>query len=163
MQYIIEVVDGSPSGYPLQVDNAISTGIITLTTQNKHVLTSDLVDSGYDLFIYNEPQRNDDPLKEYVEVTPDYRNQDGEWVQKFVLQDKTFETEEDRQLAVLDKLDGLEESVRQERSDLLSETDYLALQDVTMSPEMTTYRQALRDITSQSGFPDNITWPVKPD
>jgi hypothetical protein len=40
------------------------------------------------------------------------------------------------------------ETLRGTRNSLLSETDYLALSDQTMSAEMTTYRQALRDITN---------------
>jgi len=53
-------------------------------------------------------------------------------------------------------------SMRNKRDELLVETDYLALSDQTLSAEMTTYRQALRDVPSQSGFPFNVTWPVKP-
>lgn len=52
--------------------------------------------------------------------------------------------------------------VREKRNSLLAETDYFALTDVALSAEMTTYRQALRDITSQSGFPTDVTWPTKP-
>jgi len=52
--------------------------------------------------------------------------------------------------------------VRQERNSLIEETDYLALSDNTMTSDMQTYRQALRDIPSQSGFPTNVTWPTKP-
>ena len=68
-----------------------------------------------------------------------------------------------------------EKAVRDRRNALLAETDYFALSDVTMSAEMTTYRQALRDITNHANFPDlaenefdedsNKTsgdWPVKP-
>jgi hypothetical protein len=40
------------------------------------------------------------------------------------------------------------ETLRGTRNSLLSQTDYLALSDQTMSAEMTTYRQALRDITN---------------
>lgn len=53
-------------------------------------------------------------------------------------------------------------SIRLERDKLLSETDWMALSDVTMSAEMAAYRQALRDITAQEGFPYNVTWPEKP-
>jgi hypothetical protein len=38
--------------------------------------------------------------------------------------------------------------LREKRNNLLAETDYLALSDNTMSEAMTTYRQALRDITN---------------
>ena len=51
--------------------------------------------------------------------------------------------------------------VRADRNRKLAETDYLALNDQNLSSEMTTYRQALRDITTQTD-PDNITWPEKP-
>ena len=52
--------------------------------------------------------------------------------------------------------------VRSERDSLLAATDWTANSDVTMSDEMRAYRQALRDVPSQAGFPDNVTWPVKP-
>jgi hypothetical protein len=48
------------------------------------------------------------------------------------------------------------------RDALLSATDWTANSDVTMTAEMTTYRQALRDIPAQSGFPNTITWPQEP-
>ena len=53
--------------------------------------------------------------------------------------------------------------VRSFRDGLLTETDVWALSDRTMSAEQTAYRQALRDITSQAGFPTDITWPTKPE
>ena len=52
-------------------------------------------------------------------------------------------------------------NVRSDRNRRLAETDYLALSDQTLSTEMSTFRQALRDVPSQSD-PDNITWPTKP-
>ena len=52
--------------------------------------------------------------------------------------------------------------VREERDAKLSATDWTASTDVTMTAEMTTYRQALRDIPSQVGFPTTITWPEAP-
>jgi hypothetical protein len=53
--------------------------------------------------------------------------------------------------------------VRNQRDSLLASTDWMALSDVTMSSEMTTYRQALRDLPSQDGFPSSVTWPTKPE
>lgn len=52
--------------------------------------------------------------------------------------------------------------VREKRNSLIAETDYLALSDNTMTSAMQSYRQALRDIPSQAGFPTNVTWPTKP-
>jgi len=60
--------------------------------------------------------------------------------------------------------DRAAEANRTKRNALLSETDYLALSDNTMSAEMTTYRQALRDITSHANWPnlEDADWPTKP-
>ena len=55
--------------------------------------------------------------------------------------------------------------LRQKRNALLAETDNMALGDVTMTDAWKTYRQALRDITSQTPTDDalsNITFPTKP-
>jgi len=51
-------------------------------------------------------------------------------------------------------------NVRAYRNKLLSDTDWMALTDNTMTPEWAAYRQALRDVTSQSGFPFSVLWPV---
>ena len=48
------------------------------------------------------------------------------------------------------------------RDSLLAATDWTANSDVTMSDAMREYRQALRDVPSQAGFPDDVTWPTKP-
>ena len=55
--------------------------------------------------------------------------------------------------------------LRQQRNNLLAETDWYGNSDVTMDSDMTVYRQALRDITTQTPSDDtlsNITWPTKP-
>ena len=55
--------------------------------------------------------------------------------------------------------------LRQQRNSLLSATDFYALSDVTMSAEMTTYRQDLRDLPSglvTVEDVDTVTWPTKP-
>ena len=53
---------------------------------------------------------------------------------------------------------------RATRDAKLSETDFYALSDVTMSTEMTTYRQALRDLPTHSNWPhlEADDWPTKP-
>ena len=55
-----------------------------------------------------------------------------------------------------------EVSARAERDDKLAVCDWMANSDVTMSPNWVTYRQALRDVPAQAGFPNTITWPTKP-
>ena len=48
------------------------------------------------------------------------------------------------------------------RDEKLAATDWHGLSDNEMSEEMTTYRQALRDVPQQEGFPNEIDWPVEP-
>ena len=54
------------------------------------------------------------------------------------------------------------EELRQRRNQLLTETDYLALADSTLTDEMRSYRQALRDLPANTVDPANPVWPVKP-
>jgi hypothetical protein len=56
-------------------------------------------------------------------------------------------------------------NLRQERNRKLAETDFYALSDVTMSEEMTTYRQNLRDITEGLTTVEEVEaveFPTKP-
>ena len=52
--------------------------------------------------------------------------------------------------------------LRNKRNQLLAETDFYALSDVTMSDERKTYRQALRDLPANTSDPANPTYPTKP-
>ena len=51
--------------------------------------------------------------------------------------------------------------IRAQRNSLIERTDWRAGSDVTLSDEWKTYRQALRDVPTQSD-PFNITWPTEP-
>jgi len=51
---------------------------------------------------------------------------------------------------------------RKERNELLAATDFYALSDVTMSEDMTTYRQALRDLPESVENSEDVVWPEKP-
>ena len=52
--------------------------------------------------------------------------------------------------------------IRQRRDTLLKETDHFGLGDVTLTDEMKTYRQALRDIPASNTVYADVTWPTKP-
>ena len=52
--------------------------------------------------------------------------------------------------------------VRKERNELLASTDFYALSDVTLSAEMATYRQALRDLPASTANSEDVVWPTKP-
>lgn len=60
-------------------------------------------------------------------------------------------------------LDQAKQYIRDKRNRLLSDTDWMALSDVTLAEPWATYRQSLRNITSQVGFPYSVTWPTKPE
>ena len=56
-------------------------------------------------------------------------------------------------------------NLREKRNRLLAATDYYALSDVTMSDDMKTYRQDLRDLPAGKDTVEkceNATWPTKP-
>ena len=57
-------------------------------------------------------------------------------------------------------------SVRAQRDNLLAETDWIVImhteRGTNIPAEWELYRQALRDITGQAGFPHQVEWPVKP-
>lgn len=57
-------------------------------------------------------------------------------------------------------------NMRYDRNRLLSETDYLVQPDYPLTEDqkkdILAYRQALRDVPEQKGFPRNIKWPEKP-
>lgn len=59
------------------------------------------------------------------------------------------------------------QKVRNIRNFRLKQSDKYSYPDYPLSEqkkqEWSAYRQALRDITSQLGFPDNIVWPTKPE
>ena len=62
-----------------------------------------------------------------------------------------------------DDLQG--QAARYKRDNLIALTDYYALSDRTMSDEIRTYRQALRDITAHENWPylADSDWPIKPN
>ena len=103
-------------------------------------------------------------------VTQDANNN---WVYAWVERDMFADTTEDgvtttkaeHESAYQANLDAeAAKNVRSKRDTLLAETDWTGLSDVTMSAAMTTYRQALRDITAHADFPYLVDsdWPVKP-
>ena len=81
-------------------------------------------------------------------------------------------TDSEKTAAQTEANNRVAESQRAERNRRLAETDWMACSDVTMSNDWKTYRQALRDITTHSNWPNlkvpdmdgsgDNDWPVKP-
>tara|TARA_R110000803_G_scaffold42055_1_gene90242 strand:- start:9 stop:290 length:282 start_codon:yes stop_codon:yes gene_type:complete len=91
---------------------------------------------------------------------PRYHNINGERVQFTAAEETARDAEEQAWADAADTRSAVQ--VREERDALLTATDWMANSDVTMSDDWATYRQALRDVPSQAGFPNTITWPTKP-
>ena len=97
----------------------------------------------------------------------------GNWVEKYVAQDMFAATTVDdvtttkaqHEAAYQATLDAATATAkRNTRNKLIAETDFYALSDVTMSSNMTAYRQALRDLPDHSNWPNlqDSDWPTKP-
>ena len=98
---------------------------------------------------------------------------DGKWYTKYILgpvfidqvvdgvtttaaeQEAAYKTAKDTEQA---------KSVRSTRDTKLKDTDWTQITDATVNKTVwATYRQALRDVPTQSGFPWTITWPTQPE
>ena len=94
---------------------------------------------------------------------PRYHNINGNQVQ-FTAEEETARDAEEK--AWEDgALARAQANLRQERNRRLAETDFYALSDMTMSDDMKTYRQNLRDLPDGKDTVDkcnNVTWPTKP-
>jgi hypothetical protein len=100
----------------------------------------------------------------------------GNWVENWEVvpmfsdytdSDDVFHSKQEQETEYQTRLDAeRSKSVRSERDRLLVETDWIVIyhteKGTSISTEWGTYRQALRDIPSQSGFPNTIVWPIKP-
>lgn len=91
-----------------------------------------------------------------VENSPVFDASTG-WTQSWTIQTATAEE-------VYERTELLASQVRTERNTRLTACDWTQLPDVTLvtKSDWATYRQALRDITTQPGFPVTITWPQVP-
>ena len=119
------------------------------------------------------------PSGEYKVVSRNGVTQDanGNWVEAYVERDmfSDYTTEEgvtvtkaeQEQAYTARKNEEAATAVRAERDKLLASCDWMAIKAFeagsTLSTEWATYRQALRDVTAQEGFPNEITWPTQPE
>ena len=124
----------------------------------------DVSSYGFAPFTYTEQPSFDAEFETVEEVTPVLT--DGVYIQTWQVNQKY--TAEEKATYIAEKeaaeAEALPAMHRHYRDNLLSETDVWALSDRTMTAEQTAYRQALRDITSHSNWPNlsDDDWPTKP-
>lgn len=108
-------------------------------------------------FVHQIPKPNVDHTFNITEADPEFK--DGNWFQVWVVSDATAEEVEQR-------TNEKATAVRAERNALISGCDWTQLPDSPLNSlqraDWVEYRQALRDITAQDGFPWEISWPTPP-
>lgn len=99
-----------------------------------------------------------DLYQKLTEGSEEYRVKRGE--------DLSWSVEKIPEKTEAEKLAEAEEQVRSQRDSLISATDFLMASDYPISDEdraaVATYRQALRDVPQQEGFPSDVKWPEAP-
>ena len=128
--------------------------------------TPEILDSlGADV-VFEGPQATGGTVYQYSQASG-VEQIDGKWYTKYVL-GPVFtdgETTAAEQEAAYKAIKDAEQAsaVRQSRSDRLADCDWTQVADSPVDKAAwATYRQALRDITKQDGFPWSVTWPDAP-
>lgn len=121
---------------------------------------TDAILASYDVFPVTQVNRPayDRITQNLTEGTPAIV--DGVWTQVWEISEASPEEIEQRTA-------DLSASVRSERDRLLADTDWIVIKayerNENIPSEWGVYRQALRDITAQEGFPTAVVWPKKPE
>jgi len=117
-------------------------------------LTAELLDSmGADV-VLEGPQAQ--PTRYQVAFRNGVEQIDGKWYTKYSVVDMDQDAK--------DALDAQQAaSVRSQRTQKLAESDWTQVADAPVDKAAwAVYRQALRDVTTQTGFPWEVTWPAQP-
>ena len=135
--------------------------------------TTEVLDSlGADV-VFEGPQATGGTVYQYSQAAG-VEQIEGKWYTKYVLgpvftdrpatEDEPAKTAAEQEAAYKAAKDAEQaKSVRTSRSEKLKDSDWTQIADSTADKAAwATYRQALRDITSQAGFPWTIDWPEQP-
>jgi len=126
--------------------------------------------------VFEGPQATGGTVYQYSQASG-VEQIDGKWYTKYILgpvfTDRAAEGDQPAQTAAeqetaykATKDTEQAKSVRQSRDDKLKECDWIVIKNLELNANIPgaweVYRQALRDIPAQSGFPWTITWPTQP-
>ena len=132
------------------------------------VTTDEILDSlGADV-VFEGPQATGGTFYQYSQ-RQGVEQIDGKWYTKYVLgpvftdnEEATAAEQEAAYKAMKDEEQA--KSMRQQRGEKLKESDWTQLSDAPVDKQAwATYRQALRDVTAQAGFPWDVEWPTQPE
>ena len=111
---------------------------------------SDALLADWDVYPYTVlPQPTYDALVQKITAAP-FEQVSGAWLQSWTVENLPQ--------------DDAERNVRSRRDTLLAESDWTQVADAPVDQvAWATYRQSLRDVPQQAGFPYNVTWPTEPE
>ena len=138
------------------------------TSFPQQISEATLNDFGADV-VFEGPQASGGTVYQYSQAAG-VEQLDGKWYTKYILgpvftdgettaaeQEAAYKASKDAEQA---------KSVRQSRDTKLAETDWIVIKNLELNANIPgaweVYRQALRDIPAQAGFPWTITWPDAP-
>ena len=156
MTMFIRLEGGNPIGHAVTEDN------LRLLFPNKfplpHVFVPDDVEPlGYGIYEFTQVPETEYPLKA-IEVAP-VKRPNGIYYQTWMI----CQMDEDEKAAATE---FKSRAVRVERDIKLGRSDWTQLADAPITDEQriawNVYRQALRDVPQQEGFPWNVEWPTLP-
>lgn len=101
------------------------------------------------------PQAN--PTRYQIAYRDGVQQIDGKWYTKYSVADIDADG-----IAAVDEVQA--KNVREQRNAKLAACDWTQLTDAPLNSSVwATYRQALRNVPAQAGFPWEVTWPVEPN
>ena len=110
--------------------------------------------------VYTQEKPEHDPITQATILNANPVYGDDGWTIGWTVKDKTQQQiDQEHQIAA--------EQARKTRDKLLSDCDWVTVRatdtETPVPQDWLDYRQTLRDITTQTGFPHNITWPTDPN
>jgi hypothetical protein len=130
-----------------------------LKYENKHVSFPNVIDDSItELFNLRPVTLTEPPEVNHAQnlIRSAAPNNKGQWFETWMIEEASPEQVEER-------TNAKQKDVRAQRNNLLIESDWTQIDDVPVNKQAwAVYRQALRDLTEQEGFPWDLTWPEKP-
>lgn len=145
--------------------------VATTYAKSISAMTADIYDRFDSDAVFEGAQATGGTVYQYSQRDGVEQQSDGKWYTKYILgpvfvdgettavaQEAAYKATKDAEFA---------KSARDSRDKLLAECDWLVVKALELSQavpaEWAAYRQALRDLPQQAGFPTTINWPVKPE